>query len=256
MITKDQIHQYAKLLQTNKVTAFREYLQYIFLSVLYQHKTSSRVFFKGDTAIHIIYKAPRFSENLDFSTQVKDSDFSKLMSDTFSRLTKSEQLSFKERKTIAGKRYQLNTTNLPSYPPVFINLDFSFREKVQRPQSSIIETPLPIVFTEFVFHESKEEVFAEKIRAVMTRKKGRDLYDLWYLSTLGVKPDMRLVTDKLTYYHLSPISTLEILARCQAFPQNAFLQDVRPFVPIPERTKLLEFYTYIQTYLKQTLHDA
>lgn len=255
MITKDQIHHYAKILKTNEVTAFREYLQYVFLSVFYQHKTSSRVYFKGGTAIHIIYKAPRFSEDLDFSTQVKNSDFSKLITDTFSRLTQSEQLSFKERKTIAGKRYLLNTTNLPSYPPVFINLDFSFREKVQRPQSSIIETPLPVLFTEYIFHESKEELFAEKIRALMTRKKGRDLYDLWYLSTLGVKPDMKLVTDKLMYYNLSSISASEILTRCQAFPQGDFLQDLRPFVPIPERAKLLEFYAYIQAYLKKTLRD-
>ena len=67
----------------------------------------------------------------------------------------------------------LHTTNLPSYPPVYINLDFSFREVVQIPESSILQTALPVLFTGFIFHESKEEIFAEKIRAIMTRKRER-----------------------------------------------------------------------------------
>ena len=253
MITKDQIHQYAKTLKTNEVTAFREYLQYIFLSVLYQHKSSGQVYFKGGTAIHIIYKAPRFSEDLDFSTQIEESSFTSLINATFSQLTQSEQLLFKERKTITGKRYMLHTTNLPTYPPVYINLDFSFREVVQIPESSILQTALPVLFTGFIFHESKEEIFAEKIRAIMTRKKGRDLYDLWYLATLGVTPDMKLVQNKLQYYQIPPAQQRDILKRCQAFPEQDFLQDLRPFVPIPERDKLPQFYTYIQAYLKQAL---
>lgn len=253
MITIDQVRRFAQDLKTNEFTAFREYIHYLFLSVFYAGPASSRVYFKGGTAIHIIYHAPRFSEDLDFTSHITDKVFSDLIADTFSRLTQSERLVFKERKTITGKRYMLATTNLPGLPPVYVNLDFSFREKVLQPQHSIVQTAFPILFTEFVSHLSQEEMFAEKIRAIATRKKGRDLYDLWYLSTRGVKLDAKLVQQKLSYYHKESTTGPEILERCEDFSEHDFERDLRPFVPVPERTKLPQFFSYIQAYLKEIL---
>ncbi|MEK9143331.1 MAG: nucleotidyl transferase AbiEii/AbiGii toxin family protein [Patescibacteria group bacterium] len=249
----DQVLHFARVLKTNEFTAFREYIQYLFLNVLYSHPVSSRVYFKGGTAIHIIYHAPRFSEDLDFTSHITGDAFSDLITDTFSHLTQSERLVFKERKTITGKRYMLATTNITDLPPVYVNLDFSFREKVLQPERSIIQTTFPILFTEFVSHLSQEEMFAEKIRAIATRKKGRDLYDLWYLSTRGVKLNENLVQQKLSYYHKDPITGMDILKRCEDFSERDFVQDLRPFVPIPERTKLPQFFSYLKAYLKQTL---
>lgn len=249
----DQIKNFARDFKTNELTAFREYIQYLFLSVLYSHPASSHIYFKGGTAIHIIYQAPRFSEDLDFTSHLAGAAFSGLIDDLFSRLTQSDRLVFKERKTITGKRYMLAATNLPGLPSVYVNLDFSFREKVLQPERSIIQTTFPILFTEFVSHLSQKEMFAEKIRAIATRKKGRDLYDLWYLSTRGVKLDTKLVQQKLSYYHKEPITGLEILKRCENFSERDFVNDLRPFVPIPERTKLPQFFSYLKVYLKQNL---
>lgn len=253
MITIDQVRRFARTLKTNEFTAFREYIQCLFLSVLYSHPASVPVYFKGGTAIHIIYQAPRFSEDLDFTSHLAGAAFSGLIDDLFSQLTQSDRLVFKERKTITGKRYMLATTNLPGLPPVYVNLDFSFREKVLQPQQTIIQTAFPILFTEFVSHLSQEEMFAEKIRAIATRKKGRDLYDLWYLSTRGIKLNTELVQQKLSYYHKEPITGLEILKRCEDFSERDFVNDLRPFVPIPERAKLPQFFSYLKAYLKQSL---
>lgn len=253
MITIDQVRRFARTLKTNEFTAFREYIQCLFLSVLYVNPAGSRVYFKGGTAIHIIYQAPRFSEDLDFTSHITDTAFSSLIADTFSRLTQSERLVFKERKTITGKRYMLAAANLPGLPSVYVNLDFSFREKVLQPERSIIQTTFPILFTEFVSHLSQEEMFAEKIRAIATRKKGRDLYDLWYLSTRGVKLNTKLVQQKLSYYHNESITGLDILKRCGDFSERDFVNDLRPFVPLPERTKLPQLFSYIQAYLKNLL---
>ena len=92
----------------------------------------------------------------------------------------------------------------------FINLDFSFREKVIRPQKSILNTPFPVLFTSYVFHLSKEELLAEKIRALLTRKKGRDLYDIWFLLTQGAVLEKELVENKVAYYHLGVIKKKKI----------------------------------------------
>lgn len=252
MITIDQIRALTKTLKTNEATALREYLQYLFLSVLYAQQARTHVYFKGGTAIHIVYHAPRFSEDMDFTVQEEGNAFTKLIDETFARLSQSERLAFKPRKSVAGKRYMMSTVNLPGLPPSYINLDFLFRENVLKPQASVLTTSLPIIFTGLVWHLSKEEIFAEKIRAVMTRKKGRDLYDLWYLSAIGVKPDEAMVQKKLAYYRMS-LNMKDVVSRCEAFSEQDFVNDLRPFVPIPERKKLPQFFSYLKTYIRQTL---
>lgn len=251
MITKDQIHQISKKNKINETTTFREYLQLFFLSELYSKKQSKDIFFKGGTALHLIYKAPRFSEDLDFSVGLKEKDFLNFIQELFDAASKREAIEFKERKSLGGKRFLL--TAAPTVLPhkTFINLDFSFREKVLDPQKSIIETDYPVLFTSYVYHLSKDELFAEKIRALLTRVKGRDLYDLWYLFTQGARIDKDLVKEKLKYYHLEHISKDKIIKRVGRFSKKDFILDVRPLVPVDERDKLEDFFNYIKNYLRE-----
>lgn len=44
------------------------------------------------------------------------------------------------------------------------------------------------------------EIFSEKIRALLTCKKVRDLYDTYFLIIRGVQLDLNLVSIKLQYY--------------------------------------------------------
>lgn len=46
-----------------------------------------------------------------------------------------------------------------------------------------------------------EEIFAEKIQALSSRKAPRDLYDIWYLLKNNVSLDKVLVEKKFEYYH-------------------------------------------------------
>ncbi|MFC1710146.1 nucleotidyl transferase AbiEii/AbiGii toxin family protein [Patescibacteria group bacterium] len=65
--------------------------------------------------------------------------------------------------------------------------DFSRRETILEPKTSPIETTLPIGAVSLINHLSEREILAEKIRAIYSRKKGRDLFDLWYLLSKKVK---------------------------------------------------------------------
>ncbi|OGG26454.1 hypothetical protein A2960_06270 [Candidatus Gottesmanbacteria bacterium RIFCSPLOWO2_01_FULL_39_12b] len=253
MITRDQITFLSKKYKINETVVFREYLQILFLSVLYSFPKSKDIFFKGGTAIHLIYKAPRFSEDLDFTVNSKEKDFLSFIFQIFNRLTKEYELEFKERKTISGKRFLLTAKPVIFPYKTFINLDFSFREKIIEPNKSIIETDYPVLFTSFLYHLSKEEVFAEKIRAVMTRKKGRDLYDLWYLTTQGVKANDAMAREKIKYYGLKNIDNKKIIERISEFSQNDFILDLRPFVPVNQREKLGSLFVYVKDYLRTKL---
>jgi len=253
MITKDQIITLSKKYKINETSIFREYLQVLFLSKLYSFPKSSKIFFKGGTALHLIYKMPRFSEDLDFTCELKEKEFLGFIGEVFAKLSKEEDVEFKERKTITGKSFLLtaNPTILPY--TTFVNLDFSFREKVVSPQKSIIGTDYPLLFTSYIYHLSSQEIGAEKIRAILTRKKGRDLYDLWFLLNRGVVLDDKLIRKKLIYYGFKKIKNEQIFKRVEEFTEEDFILDLRPFVPIPEREKLASFFVFLKDYFKKKL---
>lgn len=249
MITKDQIYFLAKKNKINETTIFREYLQLLFLSELYSQNQSKNIFFKGGTALHLIYQAPRFSEDLDFTVELKKKDFLDFIWKLFTAISKKEAINFKEKKTLAGKRFLLTAEPVILSYKTFVNLDFSFREKILCPKKSIIKTEYPVLFTSYIYHLDKDELFAEKIRALLTRSQGRDLYDLWYLSTQGAKIDKNLVKEKLKYYNLEDVDKNKILKRLEQFSAKDFVLDLRPFVPLDERDKLQNFFHYIKDYL-------
>jgi len=253
MITEEQIHALVKKKKVNETVIFREYLQVFFLSRLYSKRESENIFFKGGTALHLILKAPRFSEDLDFTVELKEKEFLSFIWQLFKDLSKEETVEFKERKSLAGKRFLLTAAAGALSYKTFINLDFSFREKIFEPQKSIIETDYPVLFTSYVYHLSKDEIFAEKIRAFLTRSKGRDLYDLWYLITQGAEIDNSLVKEKLKYYNLGNINEDKILKTIEEFSKKDFILDMRPLVPINERDKLEGLFDYISDYIKNYL---
>jgi len=249
MITKDQISSFARKFKTNESTVYREFLQILFLNKLYKNEKSSQVFFKGGTAIHFLFGAPRFSEDLDFTVTYPENEFLSLINLIFKEFVKEGEFSFKERKTITGKRFLL-TANHDVLPyATFINLDFSFREKVIQPSKSTIDTPYPVIFTSFIYHLSSEEICAEKIRALLTRKKGRDLFDLWFLTSQGVAINNVIVKEKLKYYQKTNYTNTELLNSIKKISEKEFETDMRPFIPIDDRNKLKERYKYIQSYL-------
>lgn len=47
----------------------------------------------------------------------------------------------------------------------------------------------------------EKEIFAEKVRAIISREKARDLYDLWFLINRGVTVDLKLLENKMSYYN-------------------------------------------------------
>jgi Domain of unknown function (DUF1814). len=46
----------------------------------------------------------------------------------------------------------------------------------------------------------KDEILAEKARALLTRRRPRDLYDTYFLLNKGARIDFDLINKKLEYY--------------------------------------------------------
>jgi predicted nucleotidyltransferase component of viral defense system len=252
MITQSQIQIYAHQAQTNESTIFREYLQILFLQKLYQQKKSEQIFFKGGTAIHLLLKAPRFSEDLDFTVAMSEKKFDDFIAKFFSLLTSEDGLHIKQRESIVGKQFLLTAPAGTLPYATFIHLDFSFREKALEPAKSSFDTVFPLLFTSYIFHLSALEMCAEKVRALSTRKKGRDIFDLWYLISQGVLPDMEMVKKKLAYYAV-PYSKAILIKKINEFSERDYIADLRPFIPINQRNKLSDQFKYVRAYLTEKL---
>lgn len=253
MITTAQLTQLTKRFQTNGTAVYREYLQIMMLKAIYDDPMGKAIYFKGGTAIHLLFGAPRFSEDLDFTVSGSEQAFLGIFERAVKRIGSSEDIAIKKHTTIVGNRWLLTARPSILRFPIYLTLDFSFRERVIHPQQSPLTSPFPVVFTSYVHHLSMEEILAEKVRAILTRRKGRDMYDLWYLVNRGATLNAAYVKKKLSYYRLSGVTPAQIFDRINSFSQDAFIEDLRPFVPIPERTKLPQFFSYIRAYLKQTL---
>ena len=252
MITHERVTALAKKYKINETVIFREYLQLVFLQKLYQKTPSQKIFFKGGTAIHLIYQAPRCSEDLDFSVTSSMSEFNTYIAAVLKRMEDEEGVTWKEKKSISGRQFLLAAEDIPPYK-AYIALDFSFREKIFSDERSVIQTAYPVLFTSYVHHLSQDEILAEKIRAVMTRKKGRDLYDLWYLLTKGAQVNQEMLKKKLAFYEISKITNADIRKRVASFSKKDFILDLRPFVPLNERDRLADFFEMVQTQIESIL---
>jgi predicted nucleotidyltransferase component of viral defense system len=253
MLTKDQLQQLSKEYKINEYVVAREYFQLLLLKELYDKNFSERIFFKGGTCIRLIYGGTRFSEDLDFTVEIEEKEFEKEIKKFFKEMEGKYPLTFKERDTIAGRTYLATIDTDFLKQKVYIKLDFSFRERVVEPSKEIIkDNQYPIIFRGYIYCLSKDEILAEKIRALLNREKSRDLYDVWMLLELGAKLNMEILEKKLRYYG-KEYKIEEVIKRIEDQSKDEFENELRAFVPINERDRLGELLEYIKKYIIKAL---
>lgn len=200
MITKEELQEYARLSGLNLGQAEKDYFQSILLFILYQ-EYGKDIVFKGGTALKKCYGLNRSSEDLDF-TCLNKIDVKKLEAGV-KRFNLEFEIETKEYKD--GLKIILRIKG-PLYIGINQSLckfiiDFSFRENIiLKPQIKTIGRFLEEIPAFDVFVMQEREILAEKVRAVLTRTKARDIYDLWFLLEKGIKFDENLVKEKLEYY--------------------------------------------------------
>lgn len=254
MITEQQIDTLSRKYKINQTIVTREFIQILFLKELYEENFSKDVYFKGGTAIRLLYGGKRFSEDLDFTVNIGQKPFQSLIKKFFTKLENQYPFTIKRRKSIVGFSY-LITAKLPFIKSlIYVKLDFSMRENVLQPAQVILNTEYPVIIQSFIKTLSKDELLAEKIRATLKRSKHRDLYDLWILQELGAKVDVKLLQKKLAYYK-EVFNVNALMRKLNKFTRKGFIQDLRPFVPINERTKLGDLFDYVLAYVKKSFNS-
>src|SRR3989344_3523796 len=237
MISKDQIQEFSKRLAIDEFTIIREYIQVVFLSILYSAKESQKIYFKGGTAIRLLLKSSRFSEDLDFTSELTAKELDGVVKETIK----------KANLTIAGVRLKKTDEGKKSYAgilsyqaegmkhPLNIHLDFSLREKPETSKQTVLETDFPVAPQPVVRHLDWQEALAEKIRAFLFRSKGRDVYDLWFMLSKGVDLDWDMINRKAEMYNIET-SLQDIKNRVGEFDEKKLKNDLGKFLPAFDRS--------------------
>jgi len=221
MITKEQVKVLAKKYAIDEFTIMREYLQLVFLSHFYRKKEAKTVYFKGGTAIRLLFGSPRFSEDLDFSSKLNDKKLIVLMSQLEESINR-EVLGLTIKKWYKGKdtsRFRIKYLSKEFKYPVVIRLDFNRVQQKGEVLVSVLKTEFPIGGFPVISHLNKETILAEKMRALLCRSKGRDVFDLWFLLNKKGKWSLKKSDKKKLMNKITKIS------------QNRIKSDLNRFLP-------------------------
>lgn len=186
MISQEQINILANKYQTTQLNTRREYFQHLFLSYFYQQPQSEAIYFKGGTALRIIYQSPRFSEDLDFSTISDTALIEQAIIQTLAAIEKTGiNTHLQEAKKTSGG-YLAGVTFQLLEQTVSILLQISLRQGKNK--GEVITIASDFIPPYIVMSLSKEQLIHEKIQALLQRHKPRDFYDLYFILRSNLMP--------------------------------------------------------------------
>lgn len=184
MIAKDTIRTLSTKYQTAELNVWREYMQHLFLSYFYQQPQAKDIFFKGGTALRIVYKSPRFSEDLDFGSTLHD--VSEIETAVLHTIEEVEREGISTRivdsdKTSGG--YLANIDFVLGDLTIRLRFEASFREsELESETEQVANDFIPPYIINVL---AQDQLVGGKIAALLDRKKPRDFYDLYYLLQNG-----------------------------------------------------------------------
>ena len=202
MLRKDELAKIAEAKHLSLFNAERDYLLEVILFALYTNMKNELIF-KGGTAMYKVYKLNRFSEDLDFTLMKHRQAIPQILQKMIKQL--SGIGIFAKIKEIKEYRQQINVYleckgplyNGSKESLVFIPLNISLREKVQHVAFEMLFSSYREIPSFEVYVMEEIEIVAEKVRAILSRDKARDIYDLWFLLKKGIVLDEELVEKKL-----------------------------------------------------------
>ncbi|MBI5358781.1 nucleotidyl transferase AbiEii/AbiGii toxin family protein [Candidatus Amesbacteria bacterium] len=187
--------------QTTEQNIRREYIQHIFLSYLYQHTQAKNLFFKGGTALRLIFNSPRFSEDLDFDSQgINLAGAENIILDTLKEIEREGWITqILESKETTGGYLALMKFSQGS-ESINLEINISFRKKRILGETITVICDYIPPYTTIIL--AQELLVKEKFEALFDRKKPRDFYDLYYMLRKGMvlvedRNQLKLVSDIL-----------------------------------------------------------
>ncbi|MBU1894213.1 MAG: nucleotidyl transferase AbiEii/AbiGii toxin family protein [Candidatus Omnitrophica bacterium] len=160
------------------------------------------MFFKGGTALRIIYNSPRFSEDLDFTViKMSKSDIENLVQEALVEIEKiGISVKIDEFSSTSGGYIGFLSLDILN-ETISIELNISKRIGARK------EGEVVLISSDFIpaynlIQLSQKELVNEKIKALLERGKPRDFFDLYFILRSNLLPTQQKgillqVLDKL-----------------------------------------------------------
>jgi predicted nucleotidyltransferase component of viral defense system len=208
----------------------QDYIQSLLLRELY--RVTDGLISKGGTFLRHAHGLDRYSQDLDFTLQGEKDPEGKL-AHSVSELSyygieavmdrrQDRRLSFTARLRYRGPLYDGSERSMGA-----MSLEVSRRDDLfLQPAWVRLFFEYPEARVVNVLGLQKEEILAEKLRALATRGKGRDLYDVWFLLKQGVEMDIGLFRRKMEVVGRPPRVSV-------AVSKSEWERDLRVLLPRP-----------------------
>jgi predicted nucleotidyltransferase component of viral defense system len=181
MLSIKNLEKFTNQSQTSIENVAREYCQHLFLSYLYKQPGSEQILFKGGTALRIIFRSPRYSEDLDFTgVNIRQSEVEEIFVNTLSDLENTGiKVELEEGKPTTGG--YLGIAKFYAYEKtITVQIEVSLRSgKKAGVTSALVENEYIPAYT--LVHLPQEEIIRGKLEALFNRRKPRDFYDYFFL---------------------------------------------------------------------------
>lgn len=215
----------------------KDYFQHIVLGGI-SRKMGAALVFKGGTALQKTGIVRRFSEDLDFTARA---DFSldalvgaalgvirsyNFQAEADERVDEERTAGF--RLKIQGPLYR-NRRAICT-----IRIEISRRERaILEPERKELAPPYTDILPYVMDVMRGEEIMAEKVRAVYTRSKARDLYDIYKLVERKIPLNADMVNKKISYCRLK-FDARTFIEKCEKLSHdwdNELLPLVEALIP-------------------------
>ncbi|MHA1584271.1 MAG: nucleotidyl transferase AbiEii/AbiGii toxin family protein [Promethearchaeota archaeon] len=232
MIIREELVKLARINKKSLYHLEKTYLQTIALQALY---TKFDFIFKGGTALMMFAHLPRFSENLDFivskDKNIQPNTIAKTIQEEFRNYGILSQID-KQKETDISMSFRIGAEG-PLFESeksrCYLKIEISFREQVLLPARIEYHQPIfPDILPFNISFMDLHEILAEKIRAVISRRRARDFFDLWFLLIKGIEIKLELVQLKLDYYNIE--WNLDDFLERLKFSQKEWMRIIRPIV--------------------------
>lgn len=242
MLTLENLQEFIDKFQTSKDNVVREYIQHLFLSSLYRAKEAEKLLFKGGTALRIVFQSPRFSEDLDFTGQniFHYKEIDELFINALSEVEKAGiNISYEEAKPTTG-----GYLGLIHYEMFDLIKDMKFEVSLRRGKRVVGD--LASVISEFttnyiLIHLPPKEIVSGKIAALLSRRKPRDYYDLYFMLR---HPELNKYVDK---------NILKVVLKNLTAERIDFKKELSRLLPASHRLLLKDFKKILRNEIKKYL---
>lgn len=179
---KEEAEKLAQEIKIDITQIVREEWEMKILRTLFASPLGKKIYLKGGTALRLAYGSPRFSEDLDFNqtkkiTKFEFDQFIQNLNKQYPRLKVSDK---QEKYYTWLVQFKIFENYLARNFSVKIEIS---KRATKKNKSAIKLLVSPTTNLEVLARvENIEDIYKEKLNALKTRGKSRDLFDLWYIS--------------------------------------------------------------------------